>query len=370
MKKICIFHFSPLELFPPVMNMLAFLEKELPEDCSIRVYTTYPKSEVKLFEPTNKRIKIRRLGKYNNALSMVKRLQLYVTYNFLSFADALTWGPGKVFYYETSSAAPPYLLKKLKPSLRLFIHYHEYITPEEYNKVGLWKRLLILEKKIYNKAEWISHTNEDRLQLFVQDTGIVKDGKLHALPNFPSMEWNTRSDRPSFSSPVKIVYVGAIGFDALYIKEFASWVEAQAGKVTWEIYSQQDDSSLKSFLKEINSQFITVKGFIPYHQMPEVLGKYDVGVILYKGLSPNFIYNAPNKLFEYLACGLDVWFSQEIKGAYPYIRTESYPKVISVPFNSLELNLEKLIDREHLSYTPTTYYCEEQYKRIKNLLLQ
>jgi hypothetical protein len=350
--------------------MLAFLEKELPEDCSIRVYSTYSKKDLKLFATTNKRIIIKRFGKYDNELSPFKRVQLYIIYNFLSFADSFAWGAGTVFYYETISAVPAYFLKKLKPSIPLFIHYHEYVTPDEYNNIGLLKRIHVLEKKIFSKAQWISHTNEDRLNLFVRDTGIVKDDRLHALPNFPSKEWNTPSIKRTVSSPVKIIYVGAIGFDALYVKEFANWVEGQNGKVIWDIYSQQDQSELNAFLNKIDSKFITVKGYISYHHMPDVLNKYDVGVILYKGLSPNFVYNAPNKLFEYLACGLDVWFPQELKGAYPFIKTDSYPKVLSVSFKDTNWELEKLISREHLSYRPTQYFCEEQYKTIKNLLLQ
>jgi hypothetical protein len=352
------------------MNMLEYLEKELPEDCSIRIYSTFPKKKVPLFESKNKRVTIKRFGKYANNLGKVERLLLYITYNSLSFLDAFTWGTGKVFYYETFSAIPAILLKKLRPSIPLFIHYHEYVTPQEYNNIGLLKRIYKLEKKIYNKATWISHTNDDRLQLFLRDTGIVMDGKLHTMPNFPSRSWGKPAVRKSFGSPVKIVNVGVIGFDALYMEEFALWVEEQKGKVVWDIYSQQDNSELKAFLDKINSKFITAKGFISYHQMPEMLNKYDVGVILYKGLNANTVHCAPNKLFEYLACGLDVWFSQELKGAYPFIKTDTYPKVMSVSFKEMQLNLETLIYREHIPYRPTEYFCEEQYKTIRNLLLQ
>jgi hypothetical protein len=350
--------------------MISFLGEELPEDCSIRIYTTHSNKNLSLFITNNKRVKIKRLGNYSSRLSVFKRLQLYFTWNLGSFFDALFWRPGKVLYYETFSTFPAWLLKKVRPSLELFIHYHEYMTREEYSNVGLLKRLHVLEKKIYNQARWISHTNDDRLQLFVRDAGIINDNRLHSLPNFPSRRWNVTTAQRSFLLPIRIIYIGAIGFEDLYIKEFAWWVESQNGKVTWDIYTQQDDGELKAFLNQIKSKFISAKGFISYQNMPDVLNRYDVGVILYKGRALNFVYNAPNKLFEYLACDLDVWFPEELKGALPYINKDSYPKVLSLSFKNPDWDLEKLADRKHVPYRPTQYFCEEQYRSIKGLLLQ
>jgi hypothetical protein len=245
------------------------------------------------------------------------------------------------------------------------------MTSEEYKNIGLLGRLLFWEKKIYNKALWISHTNEDRLKLFVNDTGISNDNRLHTLPNFPSKHWGITSTKGSITTPIKIVYVGAIGLESLYVKEFAEWVERQNGKVIWDIYTQQNDYELKEFLQKSNSKHVIVKGFLSYHQLPEVLSQYSVGVILYKGFSPNFIYNAPNKLFEYLACGLDVWFPRQLKGAYPFIKTNSYPKVINIDFENLEaMDIEVLIDRKTIPYIPSSYYYEIQYQTLRNELIQ
>jgi hypothetical protein len=36
--------------------------------------------------------------------------------------------------------------------------------------------------------------------------------------------------------------------------------------------------------------------------------------VLYKGNTTNFVYNVPNKVFEYLRCGLRVWYPQEMMG--------------------------------------------------------
>jgi hypothetical protein len=51
-----------------------------------------------------------------------------------------------------------------------------------------------------------------------------------------------------------------------------------------------------------------------YAELPALLAEHDIGLILYKGNTINFVYNAPNKLFEYLRCGLDVWYPREMAG--------------------------------------------------------
>jgi hypothetical protein len=49
---------------------------------------------------------------------------------------------------------------------------------------------------------------------------------------------------------------------------------------------------------------------------------------LYKGHIPNYIYNVPNKVYEYLACGLQVWYSKDL------LTTEK----LNVGFNDIENN--------------------------------
>jgi hypothetical protein len=46
---------------------------------------------------------------------------------------------------------------------------------------------------------------------------------------------------------------------------------------------------------------------------------YDIGVTIYNGHIPNYIYNVPNKILEYLACGLNVWYSSELISTQKFI---------------------------------------------------
>ena len=96
----------------------------------------------------------------------------------------------------------------------------------------------------------------------------------------------------------------------------------------------------------------------------------DVGVVLYNGHIPNYIYNAPNKLFEYLACGLDVWFPDVMAGSMDYVNKNGFPKVLSIDFNNLnKFDLAAAIERQG-SESKYLFFCEEALKPLIDKLTQ
>ncbi len=141
-------------------------------------------------------------------------------------------------YYETISSLPAYLYKRFfNKKAELYIHYHEYITPAEYgNGMKLTKLLHKFEMQLYPVAKWVSHTNESRMQMFIKDIAPARIHEPKILANYPPKAWSTKSTTKR-SLPVKMVYAGSLSMDTMYTREFAGWVEAQNGKVTWNIYS-------------------------------------------------------------------------------------------------------------------------------------
>ena len=129
--------------------------------------------------------------------------------------------------------------------------------------------------------------------------------------------------------------------------------------------------SARNYIDTLNSMFIEVKPGLPYDELPRIIKNYTVGVVLYNGHIPNYIYNAPNKLFEYLACGLDVWLPQTMIGSLPYVTQNSYPKVTALDFTTLpEFDLYSGIDRTGLHFKPTTFFCEDVLIEITKLLFK
>jgi hypothetical protein len=140
----------------------------------------------------------------------------------------------------------------------------------------------------------------------------------------------------------------------------AEFVARHQDECFWDIYSDNHNEEVIAFLKTLNAPNIHFKGAVAYDDLPLVLPKYDVGVILYNGNTPNYEYNAPNKFFEYYICGLNVWFGQGMKGMIPYIKADSKPVVELVNFDHLTIPVrERAVRIEHLpeaAYTAENVY--------------
>jgi hypothetical protein len=271
--------------------------------------------------------------------------------------------PDVILYYETLSCFPAFIYKKyFRRKVRLFIHYHEYTSQEEYAKGMILSRWgLGLEKKLFPRTEWISHTNADRIRLFRKDNEGVLLPFIHELPNYPPRSWQkTRATERIPGGPLRIVYVGALSMETMYTGAFANWVRTQSGAVIWDVYSDNITPEARTFLESIENKCIRFKEGVNYFSLPDILSKYDIGVILYKGHIPNYVYNAPNKIFEYLSCGLDVWFPRVMKGCMPLVTAGSFPKVIPLDFEMLDtFDLSSALDREGVEFKPTSYCCED-----------
>ena len=96
-----------------------------------------------------------------------------------------------------------------------------------------------------------------------------------------------------------------------------------------------------------------------------MLAQYDVGVILYRCNTTNYKYNASNKLFEYLACGLEVWYPPQMLGVKPYSQNDVFPRVMEVDYDQLgDLDLTKMQSRNHLSAADAPPSCEQEFKKL------
>ena len=93
---------------------------------------------------------------------------------------------------------------------------------------------------------------------------------------------------------------------------------------------------------------------IEYNDIPKVLRKYNIGLILYKALIDNYKYNAPNKLFEYLACNLKVVYSDKMLGIKPY----DSEQVIAVNFNDDEM-IKKAVFSEPNKNPEFNWFAED-----------
>jgi hypothetical protein len=336
---IALLHFQPLENYPPVMNCIRDLEDS--KVTELKIFSTY--SQNNWF---NSPYTIYRFG--NCTASRWARYWTYLYFNLACFFFLCYYRPKKVLYYETYSSWPVYWYKKLFPSVYVFIHFHEYVSDKEKKESSAYfKYLLIKETAILKKAIWISHTNDDRMRLFQQDYYFVSKDQCHILPNYPPADWAARAQRIHTKRQVSVskhmVYVGALGLETTYIKEIADWIEKQQGAITLNIYCNNVEFAVIEFLNKLNSSYITINKTIPYYELPELLANYDIGLVLYNGHIPNYVYNVPNKVFEYLACGLQVWYSEELVSTNKFKQEYDIQQLISINFTNLICLPEKSV---------------------------
>ena len=229
----------------------------------------------------------------------------------------------------------------------------------------IWKIVLIISFLGFLKQiqkDW-NFSQKDHINIY--------PSLLHEIPNYPPIAWRSfcREISVDCKYPIKLVYVGAISMETMYFIELLNWIKKQDGKLVIDIYSFQYDKLFVNFVKSLNCSYINLPGKLNYLDLPMTLPKYDVGLILYKGTTFNYISNAPNKLFEYYSLGLDIWISKEILGSSPYLTYDTYPSIKFIDYTNLHITkVEDLVNKAGLKYRPSEFYCEEVYLFLKEFI--
>lgn len=351
--RLSIIHFHPLEKYPPVMNMINLLAQNF-EGC-INVYSTNNANGN--WYKASSTVKIKRFGRVSQ--SALQRYHCYIYFALRTFLSLLLSRPSRIFIYETYSCLPVFIYNKLFRKSEILIHYHEYVSQDEINRsTGYYKLLSRLEKNLLKNAKWISHTNQDRVRLFSSDHAYISQKVLRELPNYPPVAWY-RQKAVQTSDVVKIVYTGALGLDTMYLKEFANWVHNQNGRVTWTIFSDNINPKAKDFLQNLNSPYISLLDAVSYFCLPEILADYDVGVVLYNGSIPNYVFNIPNKVIEYYSCGLSVWCSKDLTSTKKFVEEFKLRSVAMIDFRFLENAVLPVgLESDNKVFSAEDAYCE------------
>lgn len=365
MNKLAIVHFMPLEYYPPVTNFLNFVGKK--EILKTRVWTCHNIKSRKPF--VKKNIKVSRTAFPDVKEPIVFRFCKYWVFNFNTLCGLIFCKPTILLYYESYSAWPVYIfLRFFNRKCKLFIHYHEYSSPDWYRKgMRLVKRYHKLEKKyLFHRASWISQTNKNRLDLFQKDNQYLEKTKFRILANYPPKDWYNKPNRNNENEFTKFIYVGSLSLKNTYIAEFCEWVKGQKGKATFDIFSYNLDNETLKYLNSLQSKWINFHSSgIEYYDLPSILKEFQIGLILYKANTINHKYNETNKLFEYTACGLDVWFPDVMEGTLPHICRDARPRVVDINFEKLNSYiLLELYNTSSFSSKKNNFTCEAEFDKI------
>ncbi len=367
-KKNVILHFQPIEYYPPTQNLI----NNFPLD-GIRLFvlTTFS-SRIECFKKS--KVKFLRLVNFENSSNSIIRNIKIIWFNIISVFQLIRIGPSSILVFETWSIFPAFIYKFIQPSVKLLVHFHEYTSPyqRKNNESKFFQVLWKIEKKILSRVEWISQTNMQRLELYKKDNMPLKETVFNVLPNYPPKAWLDFSSKSyEKNKSYKLVYVGSLSTSNMYLKELVDWIESKDGILTLDIYSINLNEDVRYYLEKKASQYSTIKSAVLYKDLPSVLSEYNAGLVIYNGGNLNFLYNAPNKLFEYWACGLDVWFSSDLITSKEYITNDVYPKVIEVDFKQLDkFNWEKAINRDGFKFQASPYCCETVLQNLYEKMIE
>lgn len=371
LKRVYILHLLPLEYYPPITNLLNILSKD--KQVKTAVFSTKNNKSRPRFQTKN--IQISRTYYPGYQKNIILKFWSFLTYVFLPLWQLIVFKPHVLIYYEPHSALPAYLYKRLfNPGVKLFIHHHEYYAPEEFQgssmrSVRFFHRLETTF--LYKKAAWISQTNAHRLDFFSKDYPYIPKATLFTLANYPPISWAKSLKKNSkIEGPIKLLYLGALSFENTYIREIVTFVRNNPKTLKLDIFSYNMHTDVISWLQSENIENITLNAFgIPYDQIPKMASSYHVGLVLYKGHNINSQYSAPNKLFEYLVCGLDVWVPKKLTGCKPYLNSQSRPFVLDINYNNLSMAyFNSIIEENSVGDSFIQYNAEnEAIKLLKQI---
>ena len=110
-----------------------------------------------------------------------------------------------------------------------------------------------------------------------------------------------------------IGHVGNVGGTDHYFSEVIQVAEVLSEKNIFFIFIGNQSDTVKKKKEQIKSTKILFFDKIPHQELKSIYPFFDLGLILYKGLTPNFEFAAPNKLYEYWAYGIPV-LAHHLKG--------------------------------------------------------
>lgn len=308
--KIAILHYNIIEKYPPVMN---FIFDAVDENYNKKILVFTTKNTTSYTTPYFSNTKIYRFGTICS--NPIKRYVSYIWFNLMTSILLLINRVDKITVFETLSIFPLWVVSKIFNRNECHIHFHEYMSDSERIASSAYMKFLFkLEDQLLKKYP-CSQTNEDRKQLFLADKPFLKSEMVEVRPNMPPRSWwkqYGQFKKKGSDTLIKLIYVGACDNQTMYVKEVLDWVIANQDQIELSIISHQLDVKTRDLIAFYNTTAIKLLEPIDYYELPKELVKYDVGLVLYKGHTPNFVYNVPNKVHEYLSCGLQVLVDQNL----------------------------------------------------------
>jgi hypothetical protein len=356
--KLAYVHILPIEYYPPATNALTIFSGR--KSWQVRAWTTRNARGAAAW--THNGIEIRRPFHAAPDRPFLQRMAGYTNWHLRTALELARWKPDAILAVEPHSMLAVWLyFELLGGSAKLFVHHHEYYAPEDYTRPGM--RLLAVSRRIerdslWRRTVWVSETNDQRLKLLLKDNPSIRQDAARVLPNYPPQEWIERASDAGSSrtdARTRLIYLGSASLEDTFIREVAEWVASRPSDFSLHVTGNNVAASVWAFIRKLAAPNITIDtDGAAYERLPEVLSQFDVGLILYKGNTLNFVYNVPNKAIEYLACGLEVWYPREMTGMREFREDHGEFRIEEIDFTRLGEIAPRPVRRETVNAFPFT----------------
>ena len=345
-RRLAIVHYPPLSYYPPAINLLHDLEAE--KDLEVRIYSQHARFNERKFHLSAARAVY--VGRENNAKNSIISFLHFLLFHVKVFWMLLQYRPRFILYYENLSAISVAIYKLFFPGVRVMAHYHEYFEKSGSRRISRSQKFsfFVERKLLFRHLDWISHTNQPRLEMFLSDHNLKKQQNIQGvLPNYPPAAWAKKNGNRTRHSKLRLVYIGSLSCRDFYFREMVEWIVRHKDAVELDIYSYYLKEDVSELLDRLQTDNIRIfKKGVFYFDIPEVLKDYDVGLVLYRPLNLNMKYNETNKLFEYLICGLDVIYPREMEMISAHA-SNFRGRLHAVDFNALdELAVSRFTEKQ------------------------
>ncbi|MCB0746279.1 MAG: glycosyltransferase [Ignavibacteriae bacterium] len=185
----------------------------------------------------------------------------------------------------------------------LFIIYHQFemVIPDQINILD--KFYLNYITKNWSKVDIAIFPERNRINYFKEIIFQFDESKFLLIPN--SNNNFTNNSEKANNSKVRVVHIGALGInhhinsliEVLKILPEDKFEFYLIGNISEEIID---------IINRLERPNVFTLPQVKHHELSEIYLTSDIGLILYQNDSPNTIYCAPNKLYEFWSFGIPV----------------------------------------------------------------
>lgn len=355
--KLCVVHYLPIEQYPPLQNLMEALGAQ--ERMSSVIFC----GSVEALEHHSQVVTENMVAYYSpfthdggwrQKCEFAKRVRIESLKR--QFDCVLAFGD------ELSGLVCSRITSKVKA-----LHLHE-LPPKlsfrnKYISKTLFFEIVMLHFAI-RRFRWVSQVTPKRAEIFSRRFHV----QCRNLFNFPPASFTSINLEKRENRRLRVIYVGSCNPISVQVSTLKVLCRSQKVELSVLPTNTQGLEQLK------NLRGIKVLDRVPYPELPGLLQQFDVGLILYNGHSDNMRFGVPNKLAEYLRCGLHVVYHNALESVTEFVNAcklnsmvHMLPQDISRQVEYIETEVSERVGQPVPELSDLTF--EQEYQQFFEFLL-